>query len=165
MTTVDPDYPVFEAGNTVLQSGLTYRDVRLAYKTYGQLNAAGDNAIVFCTPFGGQHRDIEYMIAPGAALDPTRYFIVIPNMFGNGLSSSPSNTPPPFDGTRYPHFTIYDNVLVQQRLLTEQLKVRKLQLACGWSMGGMQAYHCAARIRFSVESSRLTQITAPRGCR
>ena len=64
------------------------------------------------------------MIAPGAALDPTKYFIVIPNLFGNGLSSSPSNTGPPFDRHRYPHFTIYDNVVVQHRLLSEVLRHR-----------------------------------------
>jgi homoserine O-acetyltransferase/O-succinyltransferase len=140
----EPDYRIFEAGNVVLQSGITYRGARLAYKTYGTLDAARANAIVYCTPFGAQHADIEFMIGPGNALDPTKYFIVIPNMFGNGLSSSPSNTPPPFDGSRYPHFTPYDNVMVQHRLVTEVLGISRLQLAYGWSMGGIQAYHWAA---------------------
>ena len=139
----EPDYRVFEAGNLVLQSGLTYRNARLAYKTYGELDAARSNAIVYCTPFGAQHADIEFMIAPGAALDPAKYFIVVPNMFGNGLSSSPSNTPPPFDRDRYPHFTIFDNVMVQHRLVTELLRIARIQLAYGWSMGGIQAYHWA----------------------
>jgi homoserine O-acetyltransferase/O-succinyltransferase len=39
------------------------------------------------------------------ALDPAKYFIVIPNMLGNGLSSSPSNTPPPYDRARFPNVT------------------------------------------------------------
>ena len=151
MTVGEPDFKVFAAGNVVLQSGLTYRGARLAYKTYGELDAARSNAIVYCTPFGAQHADIEHMIGEGQALDPSRYFIVIPSMFGNGLSSSPSNTPPPFDRQRYPHFTIHDNVMVQHRLLTEVLGVATLRLACGWSMGGIQAYHWAALFPEMVE--------------
>jgi homoserine O-acetyltransferase len=88
------DYSIFEAGDVLLQSGLTYRNARLAYKTYGALNATKSNAIVYPTSYGAQHYDLEWAIAPGKALDPTRYFIVIVNKFGNGLSSSPSNTPP-----------------------------------------------------------------------
>ncbi len=145
------DYEVFEAGNVVLQSGITYRGARLAYKTFGKLDASGTNAIVWCTPFGATHADIEWMVKPGGALDPERYFIVIPNLFGNGLSSSPSNTPPPFDRSRYPHFTIFDNVMVQHRLLAGALGVKRLQLACGWSMGGQQAYHWAALFPEMVE--------------
>ena len=145
------EHRIFEAGDVVLQSGLTYRGARLAYQTYGVLNAQRSNAIVYCTPFGAQHGDIEFMIAPGAALDPTKYFIVIPNLFGNGLSSSPSNTGPPFDRHRYPHFTIYDNVVVQRRLLSEVFGIARLRLVYGWSMGGIQAYHWAALFPESVE--------------
>ncbi len=150
------DYRVFDAGNVALQSGLSYRAARLAYKTYGELNAARSNAIVYCTPFGAHHTDIEFMIAPGAALDPTKYFIIIPNMFGNGLSSSPSNTPPPFDKNRYPHFTAYDNVAVQQRLVTEVFGIQTLQLVYGWSMGGIQAYQWAAQFPDMVERIGVT---------
>src|ERR1700680_4723062 len=87
------DYQIFEAGDVVLQSGLTYRNARLAYKTHGTLDAAKSNVIVYPTSYGAQHPDLEWLIAPGRALDPTRYFIVIINKFGNGLSSSPSTTP------------------------------------------------------------------------
>lgn len=157
MTTEGPDtpaardYPIFEAGDVTLQSGLTYAGARLAYQTYGELNAARSNAIVYCTPFGAHHTDIAFNIAPGAALDPTRYFIIVPNMFGNGLSSSPSNTSAPFDQGRYPHFTPYDNVAVQHRLVTEVLGIDKLALVYGWSMGGILAYHWAAQFPDMVE--------------
>jgi homoserine O-acetyltransferase len=139
--------PDIRGGECPLQSGLTYRGARLAYKTYGELDAKRSNAIVYCTPFGAQHTDIEFMIGAGNALDPTKYFIIVPNLFGNGLSSSPSNTRPPFDGSRYPQFTIYDNVMVQHRLITEALDIAKLRLVYGWSMGGIQAYHWAACFR------------------
>ena len=91
------DYQIFEAGDVVLQSGLTYRNARLAYKTYGTLDAAKANVIVYPTSYGAQHPDLEWQIAPGKPLDAGKYFIVIINKFGNGLSSSPSNAPPPFD--------------------------------------------------------------------
>jgi homoserine O-acetyltransferase len=138
------DYSIFEAGDVRLQSDFIFRGARLAYKTYGELNADRSNAILFMTPFGAHHTDIAWMIRPGAALDPERYCIIVPNLFGNGLSSAPSNALPPFDGSRWPHFTAADNVRVQERLLREVLGVETVQLACGWSMGGIQAYHWAA---------------------
>ena len=134
----------FDAGDVVLQSGLTHRGTRLAYQTWGTLNADKSNAIVWMTPFGAHHTDIQGQIGEGRALDPTRYFIVIPNLFGNGLSSSPSNAVPPANGSRWPRFTITDNVRVQRRLMTEVFGVDRLALAGGFSMGGVQAYHWAA---------------------
>lgn len=145
------EHQTLELGDVVLQSGMTYRNARLAYRTYGQLDAARSNAIVLNTPFGATHTDIEFWIGPGRALDPEQHFIVIPNMFGNGLSSSPSNTPPPFDCGRYPHFTVCDNVTLQHRLVAGALGIGRLRLAVGWSMGAQQAYHWAALYPEMVE--------------
>lgn len=139
-----PDYEIFEAGDVVLQSGLTYRRACLAYKTYGALDAAKANAIVYPTSYGAQHYDLEWAISPDKALDPNKYFIVIMNKFGNGLSSSPSNTPPPFDQARWPHFTMTDNVRVQQRLLHEVFGIERVKLVYGFSMGAQQAFHWGA---------------------
>lgn len=138
------DYQIFEAGNIVLQSGLTLRGGKLAYKTYGELDARRANAIVVMTPFGSHHTDIEWFIGPGRAIDPRRYFVVAFNLFGNGLSSSPSNAPQPYSGGRWPNFTITDNVLVQERMLREALGIEEIQLAYGFSMGGIQALHWGA---------------------
>ena len=146
-----PDYQIFEAGDVVLQSALTYRRARLAYKTFGTLNAAKSNAILYPTSYGAQHPDLEWAVAPGKALDPTRYFIVIVNKFGNGLSSSPSNTPPPFDRARWPHFTMTDNVRVQQRLLQGVFGIERLKLVYGFSMGAQQAFHWGALFPDRVE--------------
>src|SRR5262249_49945388 len=87
----------------------------------------------------------------GKALDPSKYFIIIPNMFGNGLSSSPSKTPAPFDRSRYPHFTMTDNVRVQQRLLQEVFGIDRLKLVYGFSMGAQQAFHWGALFPDRVE--------------
>ena len=146
-----PDFALFDAGNVVLQSGRTFRNMQLAYKTFGALNADRSNVIVYPTSYSAQHMDTQYMIAPGAALDPDRYFIVIPNLFGNGLSSSPSTTPWPDVGSRYPNVTYFDAVQVQRRMLAELWGVDKVALVYGWSMGAMQAYHWAALFPDTVE--------------
>jgi homoserine O-acetyltransferase len=138
------DYEVYELGDVALQSGLTLRQAKLAYKTYGQLNSARDNVIVMPTFYGGQHTDTEAMMSAGRALDPKKYFILVPNMFGNGLSSSPSNTPPPFDRAAFPHITLYDNVVCQHRLVTEHLGIDRIKLVVGFSMGAQQAFQWGA---------------------
>lgn len=145
------DTKTFDAGSVILDSGRNHRGTHLAYQTYGTLNADKSNAIIFPTPYGGHHTDIEWLIGPDHALDPTRYFIVIPNMFGNGLSSSPSNATSPANGSRWPTFTVADNVRVQRRLLQGVFGIERLALAVGWSMGGMQAYHWAALYPDAVE--------------
>ncbi len=137
------DHEIFEAGDVMLQSGATLPGARLAYATQGTLNAARDNAVLFATRVGGSHADNAYLIGPGRALDPERWFIVVPNQLGNGLSSSPSNTPPPLDRARFPAITHHDNVALQRRLMTEMVGVERLALALGFSMGGQQAYHWA----------------------
>jgi homoserine O-acetyltransferase/O-succinyltransferase len=137
------DYEIFELGEVRLQMGETLRDAKLAYRTYGSLNEARSNAIVYPTWYSGQHYDNEWLIGEGMALDPAHYCIIVPNMLGNGLSSSPSNTPPPYDRARFPHVTVYDNVSVQHRLATERFGVQQLQLVTGWSMGAGQTYQWA----------------------
>ena len=64
------DYQIFDLGNVRLQRGATLRDCKLAYKTFGTLNAAKDNVIVYPTWYSGQHYDNEWLIGPGMALDP-----------------------------------------------------------------------------------------------
>ena len=138
------DYEIFELGDLALQRGATLRNARLAYKTFGTLNAAKDNAIVYPTWYSGQHYDNEWLVGRGMALDPDKYFIVIPNMFGNGLSSSPSNTPEPYNAARFPKVTACDNVRAQHRLVTEHFGIEHLRLVTGWSMGGLQTFHWGA---------------------
>jgi homoserine O-acetyltransferase/O-succinyltransferase len=72
-------------------------------------------------------------------------------MLGSGLSSSPSNAVPPFDGKRYPKVTLTDNVRMQHRLVTEVFGIQKIALVWGWSMGGQQAYHWGALFPDMVE--------------
>jgi homoserine O-acetyltransferase len=134
----------YELGDVVLQSGLTLRGASLAYKTFGELNANRDNVIVFPTFFGSNHTGNEPMIGEGMALDPSRYFVIVPDLFGNGMSSSPSNTPQPYDRARFPKVTYYDNITFQHRLVTEHFGVERIALVCGFSMGAQQTFHWGA---------------------
>lgn len=138
--TAQRDYDIFEAGDVALQSGAVFPALKLAYKTYGTLSPARDNVILYPTSFSAQHFDTEWLIGPDGVLDPTRYFIIIPNLFGNGLSSSPSNS----GEAPFPQLDYHDAIAVQHRLLTERFGASKLALVYGWSMGGMQGYHWAA---------------------
>ena len=140
-----PDHELFELGEVTLQSGVTLPDARLAFKTYGSLGASRDNVIVMPTFYTGTHVRNEGYLRALPALDPSRWFIVSIDMFGNGLSSSPSNTAPPFDGPRFPAVTLHDNVACQHRLLAEGLGVKGVALVFGWSMAGCQAYEWGAQ--------------------
>jgi len=137
-------YESFDLGPLRLQCGLTLPTAHLAYQTYGRLAHDKSNAILYPTSYGAHHTDIDWLIGPGRILDSERYFIVIPNQLGNGLSTSPSNLPEPFGLGRTPLFTHWDNVHAQERLLRDKFGVRDLALVYGWSMGGQQALHWGA---------------------
>jgi homoserine O-acetyltransferase len=136
----------YEAGDITLQSGARLPNARLSWKTHGTLSAARDNVIVYPTSYGAQHPDLEWLIGPDKILDPDRWFIVIPDMFGNGLSSSPSDT------ADYPTLvTIHDNVQLQRRALADLFGIDRIACVYGWSMGALQAYHWAALFPDAVE--------------
>ena len=139
------DYEQFNLGDVTLLSGVILPSAKMAYKTYGRLNTNGDNVILLPTFYTGTHKRNEGFFGSGRAIDPNKHFIVSVNMFGNGLSSSPSNTSAPYDGPRFPLITLWDNISNQHKLLTEHLKVKRLALVTGWSMAGCQAYQWAAQ--------------------
>ncbi len=141
----DRDHELFELGDVTLQSGAVLPKAKLAYKTYGRLSPAGDNAVLLPTFYTGHHGRNEGFFGPGRAIDPARHFVVSINLMGNGRSSSPSNTPSPHDGPRFPKVTLFDNVACQRRLLTEALGVERLALVAGWSMAGCQSFQWGAQ--------------------
>ena len=101
----------FALGDFELQSGETLSDAFVAYETHGSLDAERSNAIVYPTWYAGTHETNRGAIGHGRALDPSEYFIIVPDQFSNGLSSSPSNTQAPHDRARFPLVTPYDNVI------------------------------------------------------
>jgi homoserine O-acetyltransferase len=144
-------YETFDLGDFQLLSGEVLQSASLAYKTHGELNAARDNVIVYPTWYAGRHTSNESSIGEDLALDPRRYFIVVPDQFGNGLSSSPSNSAAPQDRMRFPLVHPYDNVRAQHRLLTERYDIDRIKLVVGFSMSGQQAFHWGALYPEMVE--------------
>ncbi len=139
-------FRTFELGDFALQKGgAVLPEAQLSYLTLGELNPGKDNVVVCPTWFTASPADTAaFLTGPGRALDPSRWFIVIPNHFGAGVSSSPSNTPAPFDRGRFPRVTTYDNVVAQHRLLTEELGIERIRLMTSWSLGACQGYAWAA---------------------
>lgn len=75
-------------------------------------------------------------------LSPKQFFIIIPALFGNGQSTSPSNTPAP---RPFPRITFYDNVRAQHKLVTEHLNISHAFAVLGWSMGAGQTFQWATQ--------------------
>jgi len=137
---------VFGLGDFEVERGGSVRGARLAWQAHGTLSPSRDNVIVYPCSFSATHADLSWLIRPDGVLDPTRWFVVIPDMFSNGLSSSASTTPD------YPSVvTAADNVRAQHRLLIEHIGVDVLAAAYGFSMGAQQAYHWAALYPDQVE--------------
>ena len=141
--TPEPTEHEFIVKNFKTESGTVLPEAHLVYGTYGELNAAQDNAILLPSHYMADMRGYGWLIGPGKSLDPRKYFLVASELFGNGRSSSPSNTPEPFHGPRFPITTIRDNVEIVHTLLTEQLHVKHLRAVVGFSMGAQQAFQWA----------------------
>ncbi len=154
MTVASPDRPL------QLESGKTLGPITLAYETYGELNAARDNAILVCHALSGDAHAAGYhaederkpgwwdvMIGPGKGLDTEKYFVICSNVLGGckgttGPASDNPETGRPY-GLAFPLITIPDMVNAQ-RLLLEGLGVERLLCVIGGSMGGMQALQWVA---------------------
>lgn len=133
----------FVLANLKTESGVTLPQARVVYGTYGALNAAKDNAVLLPSHYMANFHGYEWLIGADKALDPSKLFLVATELFGNGNSSSPSNTPEPYHGPRFPVTTIRDNVEAVHRLLTEELKITHLRAIVGFSMGAEQAFQWA----------------------
>ncbi len=133
----------FVIANFKTESGVTLPKALIVYGTYGHLNAAKDNVVLLPSHYMADFHGYEWLIGPDLALDPSKLFLVATELFGNGHSSSPSNTPEPFHGPRFPVTTIRDNVEAVHRLLTEELKVTHVRAIVGFSMGAEQAFQWA----------------------
>ena len=135
----------FEAADFALQGGETLPMAKLIYRTLGTLSPTRDNVVLIPSWYSGTDREAELcLVGPDRAIDPAKHFIVLTNLLAGGISSSPSNTPAPYDRGRFPRVTLHDNVRLQHALLTE-LGVERVKLVAGWSMGGCQAYQWGAQ--------------------
>lgn len=153
------DWPVqdgvFDLGDLPAERGGVIRRAKLAWQAHGTLSAARDNVIVYPCSYTADHEGLSWLIGPDAVLDPARWFIVIPDMFSNGLSSGAADS-----GGYPPVVTMADNVRAQRRLLTEVFGAERIAAAYGFSMGAGQAYHWAALFPDLVERAIIVCGTA-----
>jgi homoserine O-acetyltransferase/O-succinyltransferase len=142
-------YELHSLGEFRLEEGGVIPDLQLAVATYGTLNDAKDNAVLIPTWFSGTHQTWELVyIGPGRALDPEKYFIVVVNQIGNGLSTSPHNADGPNSTiamSQFPKVHISDDVRAQEQLLREVFGIERLHAVVGASMGAQQAWEWAVR--------------------
>lgn len=138
-------YEFFDVGEFQLEEGGVIPNLQLAYVTHGELNADKSNAILIPTWFSGTSGDWDNYIGPGRALDPEKYFIIVINQIGNGVSTSPHNSPEPIAMANFPHVRIGDDVRAQHQLITEMFGIKELALVVGGSMGAQQTYEWAVR--------------------
>jgi homoserine O-acetyltransferase len=136
-TPQQPPHQLYSEGDLKLESGEAIKDFSISYVTHGTLNAKKSNAILMVTAISGNHHRIDFMIGPGKALDPDRYFIICTDAIANGLTTSPSNSKSQ-PRMQFPKFTIRDMVESQYRLLKEKLGIDHVVAVIGPSMGGMQ---------------------------
>ena len=130
-------HQLYSEGDLKLESGEVIKDFSISYVTHGTLNANKSNAILMVTAISGNHHRLDFMIGPGKALDPDKYFIICTDAIGNGLTTSPSNSKAQ-PRMAFPKFAIRDMVESQYRLLKEKLGIDHVVAVVGPSMGGMQ---------------------------
>ena len=147
----DPPHQSHPLGDFKLESGEVIKDFSISYVTHGTLNASKTNAVLMVTAIGGNHHRIDYLIGPGRALDPSKYFIIATDAIGNGLTTSPSNSKSQ-PKMQFPKFNMRDMVNSQQRLVAEKFGIKKVVTVIGASMGGMQALQWAVSYPDMMES-------------
>lgn len=140
----DPQPPLLgKLGDLRLTSGETIEDCQVEYRTLGTLNAEKSNVVVWATWFSGVTKDLVDLVGPGKLVDSSKYYVVLVGALGNGVSSSPSNSPQQ-PRLRFPSLSIRDMVESQHRLLTRVLGLNHVRAVMGISMGGMQTFQWGA---------------------
>lgn len=140
-----PEHQIANLGDFRFENGAVVKDFKVSYVTHGKLNRARDNVILLLQFFTGDHHHLDFLIGPGKAFDPEKYFIVAPDFMSNARLRHDVTTGPTSSGLRmeFPRFTIRDSNNVEYRLLKEYLKIDQVLAAAGASIGAMKAYQLA----------------------
>jgi homoserine O-acetyltransferase len=156
---ISPDTQFYRLSQPfLLESGEVLPGVQVAYRTWGSLNAARDNAILVCHAFTGW-ADLENWWKPflevGQSLDPNQDLIICSNILGScygttGPTSINPATGKPY-GANFPQITVRDMVCLQAQLITH-LEIESLKLVIGGSLGGMQVLEWAVAYPERVRS-------------
>ena len=141
-----------ELGWFNLINGQSIRNCKMGYRTFGTLNAAKSNAVLFPAWFAGKSEQLAIYLGPDKMVDPNRYFIIATDGLGNGVSSSPSNTTMP-EGQSFPRLAMRDLVNAEHELLLKVFGIQKLHAVIGISMGGMEAFEWAVAYPDGMEKA------------
>ena len=157
-TKLESEIAYFENINLKLESGDIIDSFKLAFKTYGKLNADKTNAILVChaltgdqyvagnNPITGREGWWSRMVGPNKPIDTNKFFVICSNVLGGCAGSTgPKELQNGSDvayGGNFPSVTIKDMVKAQS-LLIESLNIEKLFSVIGGSMGAMQALQWA----------------------
>jgi homoserine O-acetyltransferase len=139
-----------DLGTCTTARGEVIRECRIGYRTFGRLNARRDNAVMVPTWHGGRSETMTFILGPDRWVDTTRWFAIVVDKPGNGVSISPSNSRSQA-GRRFPRLTLGDMIAAEHRVVTEHLGIQRLHAVVGWSMGGMQAIEYALRFPEAVD--------------
>jgi len=157
---VAQDLQMAHLGECRLESGARLPDCRLGYRTLGTPASDGSNVILLPSWFLGNSEEVLGFAVSRGFVDPDVHFVVAVDAFGNGVSSSPSNTDvaPLFAGDTtgtkpgaFPPVAIRDMVRAQQRLIMEILGIPRIHGVLGFSMGGHQAFEWVTTFPGSVD--------------
>lgn len=140
-TTNTNDFETYSLGDFTLKEGGVIPNAHIAYKTLGN---SSNPAIIYPTWYSGQIADNLWLTGNDKTLNPEKYYIIIPALFGNGQSTSPSNWAHK-DAQAFPNVTFYDNVRAQHELVTRKLGIKHARAVIGWSMGAGQSFQWATQ--------------------
>jgi homoserine acetyltransferase len=135
-----------DLGRCTLDSGQTIEHCRVGYRTFGTLNAAGNNAVLMPTWLNGRTEDMLDLVgaepSKNRLVDTTKFYAVLLDALGDGVSSSPSNSDLQ-KGAEFPAITERDMVRAEYRAVTEVLHLKHAHAVMGISMGGEQTFEWA----------------------
>jgi homoserine O-acetyltransferase len=139
----DGQQRIANLGTCPLASGQVILDCRIGYRIFGSLDAARDNAVIVPTWLNGRSEDLVPLFSPNrtpqSLVDTSKFYGIAFDAFGDGVSSSPSNSPRQ-PGTAFPAFTMEDMARAQFRVVTEVLGLTHIHAAVGLSMGAHQVF-------------------------
>ena len=126
-------------GNFQLENGQVIQGLRIGYRTIGKLNSQQSNVVVFPTWFTGTTKQLVDLVGPGKLVDSSKYYVILMDALGDGVTSSPSNSKAQ-PHMQFPKFNIRDMVKSHHALLTRILGFHHVHAVIGISMGGMQTF-------------------------
>ncbi len=140
------EHQIANLGDFTFDSGETISDFRMSYVTWGEPNEAEDNVIVLLHGLAQDHHSLDFLIGPGLAFDPERYFIIAPDALGNSavrqvLSTGPTNS---FMKMDFPAYTLDDAIRADVRLVRDHLGFDSVLAVIGDSLGAIKSYRLAA---------------------